>query len=422
MFFNKMRCAVCGSEHTPEERLYSCPKDDGRLDIFYDYDGAARHINRETLAQRRPWIWKYRELLPVTDKTPELTLGEGNTPLLPASNLGRKLGVRDLYIKDETGNPTASFKDRCMVVGVAKALEFGESVVASASSGNAAASLSAYAAKSGLKTYTFVPEDAPRAKIAQLILLGATVIRVEPDEEGGDPTVRLLKAASKKYGWYPCPSFGPINAYQAEGPKTIAFEAAEQFGWRCPDWVLAPVGSGGLLAGCWKGFFEFQKLGLLDKLPRMAAVQSKGCAPVVKAFLEETDPYSIPTWPNPKTVAGGLADPYPWDGDAALKALEQSSGEAVAVTDEQILEAQTLLARTEGIFAEPSGVTALAGLAALRQKGIVSRDERVLLLITGSGLKDTDIVLKRTETPPAIPCSLEALAKVIQSGEDQTHD
>lgn len=415
MSFNKMRCAVCGSEHSPEERLYTCPRGDGRLDIFYDYDEVARHINRETLARRRTWIWKYRELLPVTENTPRLTLGEGSTPLLPASNLGGKLGLRELYIKDETGNPTASFKDRCMVVGVAKALEFGKKAVASASSGNAAASLSAYAAKSGLKTYTFVPENAPRAKIAQLILLGATVIRVKPDEEVGDPTVRLLKAASEKYGWYPCPSFGPINAYQAEGPKTIAFEAAEQLEWRCPDWVLAPVGSGGLLAGCWKGFSELHRLGLMDELPRMAAVQSEGCAPVVKAFLEGTDPHKIPTWPNPKTVAGGLADPYPWDGDAALKALEQSGGEAIAVTDEKILEAQSLLARTEGVFAEPSGVAALAGLAALRQKGAVSPGESVLLLVTGSGLKDTDVVLRRTETPPAIPCSLEALAEVIRT-------
>ena len=413
MFFNKMRCAVCGSEHSPEERLYACPNADGRLDIFYDYDQVARSISRETLARRRPWIWKYRELLPVTEKTPQLTLGEGNTPLLPASNLGRKLGLKELYVKDETGNPTASFKDRCMVVGVAKALEFGKEVVASASSGNAAAALSAYAAKSGLKTYTLVPEHAPRAKIAQLILLGATVIPVKPDGGVGDPTVRLLKAAVKKYGWYPCPSFGPINAYQAEGPKTIAFEAAEQFDWRSPDWVLAPVGSGGLLAGCWKGFFEFHELGLLDELPQMVAVQSQGCAPVVKAFLEGTDPRRIPTWPNPKTMAGGLADPYPWDGDAALKALEQSDGKAVAVTDEKILEAQTLLARTEGIFAEPSGVAALAGLDALLQEEVVSRDERVLLLVTGSGLKDTDVVLRRTEIPAAIPCSLEALAEVI---------
>jgi len=377
-------------------------KDRGRLDIFYDYPALAEKINKKTLATRTPNVWKYSELLPIRDKGNIVSLEAGGTPLLKSDRLANDIGLRSLYLKDETRSPTGSFKDRSMTVGVSKAVEFGVETTVTASSGNAAAALAAHSAKAGLRCYAFVLESAPEAKLAQIRLYGAHVMRVKAVEEGVDPTVQMLSMVVEKHGWYPCPSFGPFNPYQVEGPKTMAFEIAEQLNWNVPDWVMVPTGSGCLLAGIWKGFRDFRRLGFVDSSPRLVAVQPKGCAPIVRAFDQKRQPFEIEPWGRPDTIAGGLTDVFPWDGDAALAALRETEGTAEAVSDEEIIQAQRLLASREGIFAEPTGVASLAGLIKLLDKGVVKPDESVVVLVTGGGLKDPESVTAQFKKAPTI--------------------
>ncbi len=412
-FVTKMKCSRCGAEYFPEEKVCMClSKDDGRLDIYYDYTKLAEKITKKTLTERAPSVWKYNDFLPVKSKRNIVTLGEGGTPLLKANNLAKEVGLKNLYLKDETRNPTGSFKDRSMTVGVSKALEFDVKTVAIASSGNAAASLAAYSAKAGLSCLTFVLEFASSAKVAQISLYGADVIKVRTIEEGKDPTVQMLRLVVEKYGWYPCPSFGPFNPYQVEGPKTISYEITEQLNWNLPDWIMIPTGSACLFTGVWKGFADFHSLGFINSTPKLAAIQSTGCAPLVRAFKEGKRPFEIEPWKRPNTVAGGLADVLPWDGDAALIAL-RNGGTAEAVTDEDILKAQKLLASAEGIFAEPSGVTSLAGLIKLLNEGTIEKNETVVVLITGSGLKDPEVIMKTLKEVPTIKPSIEEFEKTI---------
>lgn len=380
-----------------------CPRnDDGRLDIEYDYQSIKERINKRTFLQRSPTVWKYFELLPVEKKRNIVTLEAGGTPLIKSRNLSRKIGLRNLYIKNETVNPTGSFKDRSMTVGVSKAVEFGMQTTATASSGNAAAALAAHSAGAGLRCYAFVLESASEAKLAQIRLYGTRVMRVRTMERGKDPTVQMLRKVVESYGWYPCPSFGPFNPYQVEGPKTIVYEIVEQLDWVPPDWIIIPTGSACLLTGIWRGLIDFQQLDFIDSISKLAAVQPEGCAPLSRAYERHDDPLKIEPWDTPDTIAGGLADVFPWDGDAGLQALRQTDGIANKVSDEEILKAQRLLASTEGIFAEPTGVAALAGLVKLFRQGAIERNENVVLLVTGHGLKDPQTVTGQFEKTPTI--------------------
>jgi threonine synthase len=391
-------------------------RDNGRLDIHYNYSILSEKVKKDTLSKRSNSVWKYFEFLPLSKKSSIVTLNEGGTPLLKADNLAKKINVKNLLIKDETRNPTGSFKDRSMTVGVSKAVEFGAKTVAIASSGNAAASLSAYSAKAKLRCFAFVLEFAPLAKIIQIGLYGANVIKVKSTEKGKDPTVKMLLDVIEENGWYPCPSFGPFNPYQVEGPKTISYEIIEQLDWEIPDWVMIPTGSGCLFTGVWKGFKDFSRIGLTDCLPKLAAIQSAGCAPLVRAFKENKGKFDIQPWKNPDTIAGGLADVFPWDGDAALSVLK-NKGVAESVTNEEILEAQKLLASTEGLFAEPSGVASLAGLIKLVNTNIISRDENIILLITGSGLKDPEVIIKNKINVPIIKPNIKEFERVISKSD-----
>jgi threonine synthase len=342
-----------------------------------------------------------------------VSLNEGGTPLLHAQRIGGKLCFDELWLIDDTRNPTGSFKDRPMTVGVSKAVEFGYKTVASASSGNAAVSLSAYAAKAGLKCITFVQEMTSAAKLVQLGMHDAKVVRVRGLESGQDPAVKMLKEACKNHEWYPCPTIASMNPYQAEGPKTMSYEIAEGLDYDPPDWVFVPVGGGGLLAGNWKGYREFQSLGFIKELPRLVAVQPTGCAPLVRAFQRGVDADKIESWGSPDSVAAGLLDPFPWDGDVALRALRESKGTAVAVSDDEILSAQRLLAKYEGLFAEPSGAASLAGLIGLRDKGEIDRSDKLVVEITGSGLKDISILQSHFAEPPLIDPSMRDLDEVL---------
>jgi len=415
MYVEKLVCSRCGREYRLEEKPLLCVnRDFGRLDIFYNYEEVSRVMSREVL-ERRPFnMWRYRELLPVPSEEYIVTLGEGGTPLIRATRLAEKLGLRNLYLKDETRNPTGSFKDRAMSVSVSMARFFGYKRAVIASSGNAAASLAAYGAKAGLEVYALVPHFAARGKIAQLLMYGARVVRVEwttPE----DPTVKLMIALYEKYGFYPSPSFGVFNPYQVEGSKTISMEITEQLNYQVPDQVFIPTGAASLLTGVYKGFRDFNKLGFINEYPRLVAVQPMGNHPLVRAWREKADPLCIKPWERPpETIATGLEDTYPWDGDMGLKALYETSGYGVVVSDEEIIEAMRLLAGLEGVFAEPSGAAGLAGLIRAVREGLVSRDEVVVVLVTGHGLKDVDLAVKITGEPPLVAPDISELTSVIR--------
>jgi threonine synthase len=318
-------------------------------------------------------------------------------------------------VLDETRNPTASYKDRGMTVAVSKAVEQGAKKTVTASSGNAAAALAAYSAAAGLQCVTFVEEVTTVGKLAQLSLYGANVIRVAGLESGEDPAVKMLRAACDNYHLYPCPSMGPFNPYQIEGPKTMSYEIVEQSGWTVPDWVFVPAGGGSGIGGNWKGYEDFTQLGFISSVPKMVVVQSTGCAPIVRAYERNMDPLRIVPWERPDSVATGLMDPYPWDGDLALHAIKKSHGQAIAVSNEEILHAQQQLAKYAGIFAEPSGATSLAGAINLLTAGRIDKSDHVVVEITGSGLKDPEIVMKSMPNIPLIKPSLEELRTVIKN-------
>jgi threonine synthase len=371
-----------------------CPKKDlGRLDVIYDYDAVSEKLTRSKLNRRTVRdVWRYEELLPAQSES-AIRLGEGGTPLIHAKRLGEKLGMKNLFLKDETRNPTASFKDRAMAVGIAKAVELVKKDVVIASSGNAAASLAAYSAAAGIRCHAFVPDDASIGKIAQLLLYGATTVRCKQEKQGEDATVQAMLRAVEESGFYPCPSFGPFNPYQVEGPKTMAYELCEQRGWAPPDMVLVPTGSGCLLTGVWKGVYDLRMLGLIGSLPRLVCVQPEGNQALVRAIQQHREFGEIVPEPYPKSVASGLLDPFPWDGDATMEGVRKTKGTGIAVSDEEIMGAVKDLAGYEGVFSEPSGAAGLAGLKKLKADGQMDGSDTVVVLVTGSGLKDPDVLL-----------------------------
>lgn len=413
-FVEYLKCSKCGSIYHLKEKPVMCERGDlGRLDVYYNYDEIKKRVNKRKLFQREFSMWRYLEFMPIQDSRNIVSLDEGGTPLIKSKRLAEHLKLKNLYLKDETRNPTGSFKDRAMSIAVSMAVEFGFNRVTTASSGNAAAALAAYASRVGIETYAFVLEDASYGKIAQLLLYGAKVFRVKWSEGRDDPTVEMLKLVVERYRFYPAPSFGPFNPYQIEGPKTISYEIIEQLNWTTPDSVFVPVGAAALLTGVWRGFKDFIKVGFINDFPRLIAIQSKGNAPFVRAFKEKHDPQNILPWKKPNTIATGLSDPYPWDGDAGLKALHETRGLALDVNDEKILEAMKLLASKEGIFAEPSGATALAGLTVALDSGLIDRDEKIVVLVTGHGLKDPAIIEKICLRPPIIKPSLSSFKEKL---------
>ncbi|MEM4178069.1 MAG: threonine synthase [Candidatus Caldarchaeum sp.] len=410
MFVKKMVCSRCRTEYNPLSNPILCRNNDnGRLDIVYDYDRVAESFSKSSIEKRVPrGVWRYWELIPV-DQRYASPLCEGNTPLLHAQRLGGELGVRRLFLKDETRNPTASFKDRAMAVGAAKAVEMGRKDVVIASSGNAASSLAAYSASLGLRCTAFVPEDVAIGKASQLLLYGARVLRVKQVEEGRDPTVDLMMQTVKELGWYPCPSFGPFNPYQVEGPKTIVYEMVEQMGWSVPDFVFIPTGSGCLATGIWKALKELRLLGLIENYPKMVPVQPSGNMSLVRAILQGKSFEEVEPEKWPKSIASGLLDPYPWDGDAAIEGVRTTGGTAVAVEEEEIRDAVKKLARLEGVFAEPSGAVGVAAVQKLLEQGVLDASDTVVVLVTASGLKEPEKIASTAELPLIQPALSELM-------------
>jgi threonine synthase len=399
-FVTGLRCREC-QRAFPAEALHVCDYCFGPLEVAYDYERIAATVTRERIAAGPRTIWRYRDLLPVDlDEEVPVDLGAGFTPLVRADRLAAELGLGELWIKDDTANPTGSFKDRVVSVALTKARQLGFKVAACASTGNLANSVAAHAARAGLDSVVLIPHDLEAAKVTMTAVYGGTVISVDGTYD--DVNRLCAELTSERPSW----AFVNVNVrtYYAEGSKTLAFEIAEQLGWEAPDHVVVPIGSGSQLTKVAKGFAELGQVGLLPEVPsvRVSGAQAEGCSPVATAFLQGTDAIR-PV--KPKTIAKSLAIGNPADGWYALEAMRRSGGSCAAVTDDEVVEAIGLLARTEGIFAETAGGVTIATLAKLAASGAVRRDERVVALVTGHGLKTVEALTARGACGPTATIS-----------------
>jgi threonine synthase len=405
-FATSLKCRECERTYEPGPR-YFCEWCFGPLEVTYDYDGIAEIVTRERIEAGPTSLWRYADLLPVS-RSARADLGAGLTPLIKADRLGKELGLTDLWIKNDSLNPTNSFKDRPVTVALSKAVEFGFKTVACASTGNLANSVAAHAAHAGLDSYVFVPHDIEPAKIVAAAILG-NVVEVEGNY---DAVNRLCVELHDTYEW----GFANINLrpYYAEGSKTIAFETAEQLGWQLPDHVIVPVASGALLTKVNKGFDELVEVGLVpdDHQVRVSGAQAEGCSPVAVAFENGSEDIRPQ---KPDTIAKSLAIGDPADGYYALRAVRKSGGAVAAVTDEETVDAIRLLARTEGIFTEPAGGVTIASLVKLASQGIVEPSERVVAFVTGHGLKTPEVVEARALA--RIPANVAGFQEALEEKE-----
>ncbi|OYT33152.1 threonine synthase [Palaeococcus sp. (in: euryarchaeotes)] len=389
-----LKCIECGKEYDPKEARYRC-ECGGLLEVLVDLDEVENVFDGKNIT-----LWKYESFIPVEKR---VSLNEGGTPLYRLENLQKELEMRELYVKNEGANPTGSFKDRGMTVGVSKALELGMDKVICASTGNTSASLAAYSAKAGIKSYVLIPSGKiALGKLAQAIVYGAKVV---PIRGNFDDALRVVVEASKELGVY---MLNSINPFRLEGQKTIAFEIFDQLGF-VPDKVILPVGNAGNISAIWKGFKELYEIGFIDKLPQMIGIQAEGASPLAKAFKEGT----FKPFEKPETVATAIRIGNPANWKKALKAVEESKGLLESVSDREILNAQKLLASKEGIFVEPASASSLAGLIKLRDIIEIEDDESVVLITTGHGLKDPNIILENFRLPEPIEPSLEAFKEVL---------
>lgn len=385
-----LKCIKCGKEYPalPDATTCLCG---GILDVIYDYDYIKTKLSKEVLKSRTDLtMWRYRELLPIEEDTAPEGLRVGNSPLYASKKIAEDLGIGKLYIKDDGFNPTSSLKDRASAMAVTKAKEAGYTTIACSSTGNAASSLAGNAAAAGLSTYIFVPSRAPKGKIAQLMMFGSNLTAVDGSYE---ETFELSKKAIDKYGWYN--RNAAINPYLSEGKKTVALEICEQLSFKAPDFVAVSVGDGCTIAGVYKGFYDMYSAGLTDKIPRLISVQAEGCCPINTAVIS-SQPWS-PQEEN--TFADSIAVGVPRNADKAIKAIVDSDGICVNVSDDEIRAAQKYLAKNAGVFAEPAGATATAGLMKLSREGKLSADSVIVSIATGNGLKDIDSAIKTVGEP-----------------------
>jgi threonine synthase len=402
-FVTGLTCHLCGATYEPRANwVCSCL---GPLEVTYDYDAIRTVISRELIESRPASLWRYLELLPV--ETPRTGFNSGFTPLVRATRLAAELGLDELYLKDDSVNhPTFSYKDRVVSVAATKAVELGFRVFGCASTGNLAGSVAAHAARLGLECYVFIPHDLEPSKI-----LGAAIYRphVVAVEGNYDDVNRLCTQIADKYGW----GFANINlrSYYAEGAKTMGFEIAEQLGCRYPDHVVSPVAGGTLLPRIYKGLREFSQVGLVEgPLPRIHAAQPAGSAPVVRA-LDAGEEFPEPV--KPDTIAKSLAIGNPADGFQVLRVVRETGGSGAMVSDDEILDAIELLARTEGIFTEPAGGTTLAAARALVRRGVIKRNESVVVCITGNGYKTAEVMAERVERSVRIGRKLTDFERIL---------
>ena len=406
-YVQNLRCRECGREYEVAP-IFTCEWCFGPLEVSYDYDAIGSAISREKIAAGPASIWRYADLLPV-DRGHAVDLGAGFTPLVRADRLAAALGLGEVWVKNDTLNPTNSFKDRVASVALSKALEFGFKTAACASTGNLANSVAAHAARAGLRSFVFIPSNLERAKVVTTAVYGGNVIAIDGNY---DDVNRLCAELAGTYRW----AFVNVNVrpFYAEGSKTLAYETAEQLGWETPDHVVVPVASGSLLTKIRKGFDELYQVGLIEQPPnvRVSGAQALGCSPVATAWSEGSDTIR-PV--KPDTIAKSLAIGNPADGYFALDAVRQTEGGLAAASDGEVVEGIRLLARTEGIFAETAGGVTVASLKRLAEEGVVSADERVVLYITGLGLKTLDAV--EADPTATISPTLDAFHEVFGPSE-----
>ena len=381
-YLSNLQCSGCGKEYTYTEIHTFCPDCQSPLLSIYDLTQVRQRVDRDEVSSRRKGMWRWHEMLPVQDPGNIVFLGEGDTALLQLNNLGRELGLTNLFVKDESTNPTGSFKARGLAAAVSKAKELGVKKVIIPTAGNAGGAMAAYAARAGIQAIIYMPRDTPRANVEESRMAGAEVVLVDgliSDAAG------MAGEKARAEGWFDLSTFK--EPYRVEGKKVMGYELAEAFDWTLPDVIIYPTGGGTGLVGMWKAFAELEALGWLEntKRPRMVAVQADGCAPVIKAF--EAGALFCDFWTNAHTLASGLRVPKSFADSLILRDLRVSNGTAIAVSDEAILESQSQLGRHEGIFAAPEGAATLAALKVLVEREWIAPDERVVLFNTGSGLK-----------------------------------
>ena len=404
-----LKCRECARTY-PKEAIYVCEYCFGSLEVDYDYAAIGKVLTREKITAGPKSLWRYRELLPI-EGDPTVGLFAGFTPFFRAKNLAKKLGLEELYIKDDSVcHPTWSFKDRVVSVALSRARELGFDTVSCASTGNLANAVAAHAAQAGFKCFIFIPSDLELGKIVGTLVCGPTLVAVRGNY---DDVNRLCAEIGAKYHW----AFVNINIrpYYAEGSKTLGFEIAEQLGWRTPDHVVVPAASGSLLTKIWKAFKEFEKLGLLKEKvkSKLHCAQPDGCSPIAKAILENSE---VIRPEKPNTIAKSLAIGNPADGYYARDAVLQSGGSAARVTDDEIREGIKLLAETEGVFTETAGGVTVAAAKKLIREGKISRSESTVLAITGNGLKTQEAIQKHVGQPIAIDASVSSFEeKVMRS-------
>ena len=401
MHVTNLECSFCHREYDAKRLQNVCAECGKPLLVRYDLKRISKFLTRQALYARRSDLWRYRELLPVRREDNIVTLGEGWTPLLPAKRLGASMGMSQLLIKDESQNPTDSFKARGMSVAVSMAKELGAKKLAAPSAGNAAGALAAYCARAGLGAYLFMPRDTPRANVIECEVAGAHVTLVDGLITDCGAEVARRKESE---GWFDVSTLK--EPYRVEGKKTLGYEIAEQSEWSLPDVIIYPTGGGTGLVGMWKAFDELQQLGWIgEKRPRMISVQAAGCAPIVRAF--DAGARFAEEFEDAHTVAAGLRVPKAIGDFLILDAIRESGGTAIAVADDELLEGSRELARTEGIFAAPEGGACVPALRKLLERGDVKPDERVVLFNTGSGIKYLEAFEKRLKatTPAGLPKS-----------------
>ena len=401
-----LRCRECGRGY-PAEALHVCEWCFGPLEVVYDYEAIRNAVSREKIQAGPLSMWRYADLLPAAAEG-AVSLGAGFTPLVRADRLAAELGLRELWIKNDTLNPTGSFKDRVVSVALTKAQELGFKVAACASTGNLANSVAAHAAHAGMESIVFIPADLEAGKVVTTAVFGGKLIAVDGNYDD------VNRLCAELAGEHPSWAFVNVNVrtYYAEGSKTLAFETAEQLGWEAPDHVVVPVASGSQLTKVAKGFRELWSVGLLDEEPhvRISGAQATGCSPVATAFAAGRD---VVKPVKPDTIAKSLAIGNPADGPYAIDAVRSSGGGFGSVSDAQVIEAIRLLARTEGIFAETAGGVTIASLVQLVDSGVVRSDERVVALVTGNGLKTIEAVAPHCGPTATIAPNLDAFAAAI---------
>lgn len=405
-----LKCTICGKTYGVDEIDYICPEhgDDGIVDVQYDYDAIGANFSREDLTHNHDrTIWRYKPLMPVEPDSAPPPLRVGWTPLYAAPRLAEKLGLRHLWIKDDGVNPTASFKDRASAVAVVKAREAGAEIITTASTGNAAAALAGLSASVGLPAVIFVPKSAPEAKIAQHLIYGARVMLVDGTY---DDAFELTLKVAREFGWYNRNT--AYNPYMTEGKKTGILEICEQLAWEAPDRVFVPVGDGCIIGSVHKGLKDLLALGWIDHMPKIMGVQAEGSSPLVDAWERGIEGWEMAPV-SADSVADSIVAGLPRDRNKALAAVRETDGAYIAVSDQDILDAIPVIARNTGVFSEPAAAASYAGLVKAVDQGLVDSHERIVVMLTGSGLKDIKSAMKTVPAPPIVAPSLDAVKALM---------